>query len=265
MSRLYSDALSAEEITTGLKSRFFGRAVECLGSVTSTNDLAFERGRAGCPDGSCVVAEHQTRGRGRHGRHWESPKGKNILFSAVLRPEKLSVPDASKITLTAAVSLIRALRRSTGLRPGVKWPNDIVCADRKLCGILTEMREVGGVIQFVVVGIGINVNSEPEELPPGSVSLHELTGETYSRSVIIRGLFEEMEKDYLRLEAGDFEALAREWEEFSVTTGKRVIAELSGRKVEGRAMGIDADGALWIRHDNGLQERVLSADIRHLR
>jgi len=120
-------------------------------------------------------------------------------------------------------------------------------------------------VKFVVIGIGINVNSDEKELPPGSISLKEITGREVSRVEFARQLFVEFEKDYLLLKKGSFEALAKDWEEFSVTSGRRVVAHLLGREVQGEAVGIDPDGALWIRKDNGLQEKITAGDVEHLR
>ena len=120
-------------------------------------------------------------------------------------------------------------------------------------------------IKFVIIGIGINVNASSKELPPGSVSLKEITGKEMPRVEFTRQLLEELEEDYLRLKNGDYEGLAKDWEDFSVTSGHRIRVNLFGRETEGEAVGIDQDGALWIRKDNGLQEKITAGDIQRLR
>jgi BirA family biotin operon repressor/biotin-[acetyl-CoA-carboxylase] ligase len=137
--------------------------------------------------------------------------------------------------------------------------------DKKVCGILTEMSAESDRVHFVVLGIGINVNSASKELPPGSISLKEIAGREISRLDLARRLLKEIESDYSRLKKGRFTELAEEWERFSATTGRAVTATLLDRKVHGEATGIDRDGALWIRKENGLQERILSGDIQHMR
>ena len=258
------DRLFSDEIRWGLKTAFIGRRVFSYESLDSTNTVAWRLGEEGLPDGSCVFAEYQTKGRGRMGRHWTAPKYKSILFSVLLRPV-LSPSGATRITLSAALSVVRAVQKVTGVSAGIKWPNDVMVREKKLCGILTEISAEMDRVRFVVLGIGLNVNSTAQELPPDSTSLREITRKVVPRLELARALLTELEKDMQRLKNGEFEQLTEEWEAHSETTGKRVVATLLDRSVQGQATGIDADGALWIRKDNGLQERILSGDIKHLR
>ena len=258
------DRLFADEIRWGLKTEFMGQQIFSYEELDSTNDAAWRLGEEGLPPGTCVFAEHQKKGRGRLGRLWTAPKHRSILFSALLRPD-LSPDGVARITLGAALSVVRAVRLVAGISVGIKWPNDVVYREKKICGILTEMSAEMDRVRFVVLGIGINVNSRVKELPPGSTSLREIMGKNVSRLLLAQTLLRELEKDMERLKKGNFDSLSEEWEEHSETTGKRVIATLLDRSIQGQATGIDADGALWIRKDNGLQERILSGDIRHLR
>ena len=211
-----------------------------------------------------MFAEHQKKGRGRLGRSWTAPKHRSVLFSVLIRPD-LTPTEVARITLAAALSVVRAVRVVTGVQVSIKWPNDVVYQEKKLCGILTEMSAEMDRVRFVVLGIGINVNMSSKDLPPGSTSLREITGKNISRIRLAQTLLKELEKDMKRVKDGAYAGLTEEWEEHSETTGKRVVATLLDRSVHGQATGIDTDGALWIRKDNGLQERVLSGDIRHLR
>ncbi len=258
------DKLFADEILDGLETEFMGKPLLSYDEIDSTNDAVFKMGEDGVPEGAAVFAEFQKKGRGRLGRSWISSKGKSVLFSYLLRPT-LSPAQISRVTLVAGVSAVRACRRITGKEIGIKWPNDIYFQNRKIGGILTEMSAESDRINFVVVGIGLNVNSSPEDLPEGSMALCEIAGHQIARIVFSQTLLREIEADYVRLKKGLFKELAEEWETYSVTTGQRVSARLLDRTVEGQAVGIDADGALWIRKDNGLQERILSGDIQHLR
>ncbi len=254
------DKLFADEIAHGLTNKIVGREILSFDETDSTNDVAFKLGEQGLKEGVCVFTEHQRKGRGRLGRAWASPKGKNVLFSVLLRPA-LPPAEASRITLAAALAVVRAAAKHTGKTPGIKWPNDVLLDGRKLCGILTEMSAEQDRVKFVVLGIGVNVNSGASELPPGAVSLKEAAGHAVSRVDFARDLLSELEVEYLRLRDGKFEEIARDWESHSVTSGRRVTATVLGRRVEGQATGIDADGALWIRRDDGLQERVMAGDV----
>src|SRR3989338_3384558 len=232
------DKLYADEITHQLKTRIIGRQVSSYETLDSTNDAAWKLGEDGAAEGACVLSEVQKKGRGRLGRTWDSPKGKNILLSILTRPI-LAPASIAKITLMAAVSVIKTIQQTTGKTLGIKWPNDIVYQNKKVCGILTEMSAEADRIKFVIIGIGINVNASSKELPPGSVSLKEITGKEMPRVEFTRQLLEELEEDYLRLKNGDFEGLAKDWEDFSVTSGHRIRVNLFGRETEGEAVGID--------------------------
>ncbi len=256
------DRLFPDELAAGLRTKFIGRQIISYEETRSTNDAVFHLGEEGLKEGVCVFAEHQTRGRGRLGRSWVSPKYKNILVSVLLRPE-LSPTEVSKVTLMAAVSVVKTLRTLTGCGFHIKWPNDVLFQEKKLCGILTEMSSEPDRVNFVVVGIGINVNAGAGELVKGATSLKEITGMPHSRVEIAQRLLETLESDYTHLKKRDFETLGKNWEEFSSTSGKRVTATVMGRKIQGTALGIDKEGALWIRTDSGLQEKILAGDVHH--
>lgn len=258
------DKMFPDEITQGLKTRVIGKNIFCYGEVDSTNDVAHRLGETGTKEGACVFAEHQKKGRGRLGRSWEAPKGKNVLLSVLLRP-LLPPAEVPRLTLAASIAVARAIERMTGVRPGIKWPNDVLIGEKKVCGILTEMRAEVDRVKYVVLGVGLNANASAKELPEGATSLKEATGKSVHRPTLARALLQELEAEYARLREGRFEDIAREWEEYTVTSGRRVTATVSGRKIHGQAAGIDLDGALWIRRDNGLQERVTAGDIQHLR
>ena len=187
-----------------------------------------------------------------------------MILSVLLRP-KLSPAQVSRITLMAGVSAVRAIRSATSRSLGIKWPNDILYQNKKVGGILTEMSAEPDEVHFIVLGIGININADPSELPPGSTSLKAIAGKVMDRIGFARLLLKELDADYKRFRGGNFQALAKCWEDYSATSGKRVAAAVHGRKIQGQATGIDEDGALWIRKDDGLQERILAGDIEHLR
>lgn len=258
------DKLFADEVLDGLGTKYVGRQVFSYESLDSTNTAAWRLGEEGYPEGTAVLAEHQKKGRGRLGREWVSPKGKNLLFSILIRPTA-PPSDISKITLLLALSSVRAVKRSYGVLLGVKWPNDLVYHDKKVGGILTEMNAEADRIHFVVAGLGLNVNASKEELPEIGTSLLQISGIKRSRVTLLQAIFEELENDLDRFKSGGFEKLSEEWESYSQTTGRRISVTLQGRTVQGEARGIDKEGALWVRTDSGLLERIVSGDVLHLR
>ena len=160
MKQVPDDPLFADEIIRALDTKIFGRApVLCYESLDSTNTACFRLGEEGLAEGALVLAEYQKKGRGRMGRHWASPKGKNILLSVLLRPV-LPPAEVSKITLLVAVSVAKTLDRAYSVKTGIKWPNDILYRERKLCGILTEMAAESDRVNFAVAGVGLNVNAD---------------------------------------------------------------------------------------------------------
>jgi len=258
------DKLFADELSVELDTGIVGRAILSYEQLDSSNDAVFKLGEQGQAEGACIFAEFQKKGRGRLGRVWEAPKGKNILFSCLLRP-KIAPSQAAKITLMVALSVVKTIRSHTGKSVGIKWPNDIVYDEKKCCGILTEMSAELDRVNFIVVGVGLNVNAENEELPKGAASMKSLTGKSYNRVEIARDLLRRIDADYARFRSGHAKELADEWEEYSATSGRRVTATLLDRTLHGQALGIDADGALWIRTDSGLQERIVTGDVTHVR
>ncbi len=258
------DKLFADEVMDGLETRYIGKRVFSYESLDSTNIAAWKLGEQGSPEGSCVLAEHQKKGRGRLGREWVSPKGKNLLMSVLLRPQ-VAPSDVAKITLILALSAVRAVKRLTDVSLGVKWPNDLLYREKKVGGILTEMNAEADKIHFVVAGLGLNINSAQDELPDTATSLSVIAGAKQPRVKILQAILAELEHDLDIFKSGGFEKLAEEWESYSETTGKRVSVSLLGRTLQGEARGIDKDGALWVRTDTGILEKVLSGDVQHLR
>jgi BirA family biotin operon repressor/biotin-[acetyl-CoA-carboxylase] ligase len=258
------DRLLPDEIRARLGTRLLGREILSFETVDSTNRVALELGARGSPEGAVVFAEEQTRGRGRLGRTWSSPKGKGLTFSVLLRPV-LAIQEVPRLTLTAAVSVAEALREEAGVRAEIRWPNDVLVSGRKICGILTEMNAEPDRVLFVVVGIGLNVNARPEDLPEGAASLLGETGRAWDRCALAAEVLGRLETHYGQLVSGRFADLAARWESYSGLTGRRVAASTLRGSVEGEALGIDEEGALWIREDTGLRTKVLSGDVLILR
>jgi BirA family biotin operon repressor/biotin-[acetyl-CoA-carboxylase] ligase len=174
------DRLFAHEISHGLGTEFIGKKIHYFEAVPSTMDIALQLGLKHEPEGAVVLAEAQTKGKGRLGRHWFSPKYKGIYFSLILRP-KISLQQAPVLTLLSAVSICEAVKEVSGLDARIKWPNDILLGEKKAGGILTELNAETDAVRFVLIGVGLNVNNEKKSLVPGATSLKEQKKEFTSR------------------------------------------------------------------------------------
>ena len=259
------DSLIPTEIKWKLKTGILGKAVISYKKVDSTNDVAYKLAENGIAEGTVILAEEQAKGRGRHGRRWLSPARGGVYMSCVLRPE-IAPNEMPRITLLAAVAVAKSVRDVTGLGAMIKWPNDIVVNNRKVCGILTEIKAEQDRCDFVVIGIGVNVNTKPERLPKGASSLKEELRRAgrptdVSRIELTRKILEKMEEDYLMLKEKGFEPIIEEWKRLSAMLGSRVKVVLQNRNFEGQALNIDPDGALVVRLDSGVLEKVSSGDI----
>ncbi|MCG0278315.1 MAG: biotin--[acetyl-CoA-carboxylase] ligase, partial [Thermanaeromonas sp.] len=235
------DRLYPEEVYAGLKTAWVGRNFYYYEQVGSTNQVAKELAEKGAPEGTAVVAEEQTSGRGRLGRGWLSPAGKGIWLSLILRP-RVAPWQLPQLSLLAAVGVVSAITEVTGLKVGIKWPNDILSRNKKLCGILTEMRGEMEITQYVILGIGLNVNLDiedfPEELRPCSTSLKLELGEEVPRLPLLNSLFYHLEKGYEQWEKEGFSSIREAWKKFSVTLGRMVRIEAGRTAFEGVAVDI---------------------------
>lgn len=257
--------LSANEIRSGLKSRFW-REIVCCGAVSSTNDIGLslpldnDHGNTGV----AIVADRQEKGRGRFARTWFSPPGLNIYLSIVLRPD-LTPADAPFLTIVAALASAAALFGETGIQVSIKWPNDLLMSGKKLGGILTEARTVQGVITRAVIGIGINLNSSADDLPPEisdkATSVLIETGGTVSRGRITAGIMNEFASRYEKLQAGGVVSLVQELKPLLACLGRKVVITDGGSKISGFAEDIDDDGRLILLLPSGLRRKIGSGEI----
>jgi BirA family biotin operon repressor/biotin-[acetyl-CoA-carboxylase] ligase len=256
------DKLLPEEVLDGLKTRRFTGPVHHFETLDSTNDLAKDLATRGAPEGTVVVAEAQTGGRGRLGREWDSPPGVGLYVSLVLRP-MLPPLELPQITLTTAVAVVRAVRRAAPVTPGIKWPNDLLVNGKKLGGILTEMETESDRIRHVVVGLGLNVNNPefPPELAARATSLTLATGGSFSRVKLLQAWLEEFEALYDRFLNQGFTEILAEWKASAVTLGKMVTVRQGPREISGQALDVAPDGALLLRTASGEIIRVTSGEI----
>ena len=254
----------ADLLSLAMGNRIIGRDVQIFSETTSTNDLADKLGRDGVAEGAVVFAESQTRGRGRLGRTWFSPPGKGLWFSVLLRPD-LRPQAATQMTVAAATAAVRAIRAQTGISPEIKWPNDVLVGGKKLAGILTEMSAELDRIKYMVLGIGLDVNLSRDELPPElravATSLQIETGKSWRRADVAAAILAELDRDYGRINEGDFSEVAEEWERHCSTLGQQVTINMGARVVHGRAESLDDDGALLLRTEHGHLERIVGGDV----
>ena len=251
--------MSAHRLSN-IGTRVIGRHIRWHESLPSTNDVALQLAEVGEPEGTVVVAEEQTAGRGRRGRAWASPRG-GIWLSVILRPG-IPVERISLVPLSAATATARAIREATGLPARVKWPNDVLVDGKKIVGILAEAGAGG---EWVVVGIGINANIPLDALPQAAgspaTSLQAL-GHPVDRDALIRLVLRALEGGYDLLRSGEFRTALRQWRETADTLGRTVRVEMPEATIEGVAQDIDETGALLVRLEGGNVRRVVAGDLR---
>jgi len=242
-------------VEAGLTAGFLGRPVRFLERIDSTNRLAKELAAQGALSGTLVLADFQTRGRGRLARSWEAPAGSSLLLSLILKPE-IPLRSAFRLTMAAAVALARAVEEETGLSPLIKWPNDLYLKGRKLAGILTEVKPRGEGLRWAVIGLGLNVSAHPPGLP--AIDLEEAASAPVDRLKLLDRFLHRLEELYQAgLEAGP---LREEWKKRSYSLGREVEVKDGEETVRGRALDIDGEGALLVRTARGAR-RVVSGDL----
>ena len=261
------DRLYPEELLAGLETRWLARDIRYFDSIDSTNRVALELARSGAPHGTTVVAEGQTAGRGRLGRSFFSPPYRNLYTSIVLRP-RLATAQAPTWILAAAVAVADAIDQGVD-DPGaveIKWPNDVLLGGLKTSGILMELGAEASRVAFLVLGIGVNLNVErsefPEEFRTLATSLSAHTGRRIDRTAFARRLYNRLEETLDACAQGGFGAVRPAFEARFRMPGRRVrVLELDGSEIAGRALGIDADGALRVQQDDGQELRVVAGDV----
>ena len=254
------DALLPDEIKAGLKTRIMGREVAYQKETTSTQEIAKALASQGVAEGTITVAETQSGGRGRVGRQWSSPQG-GIYFSIVLRPD-MKPSEALRLPLVAGVAVAQAVKRNTKIAPKLKWPNDIMIQDRKVGGILTEMGAEMDSLNWVIVGIGLNVNTShksfPEDVEGIATSLMEAGGKSIPRVKLLQDILVEFESLYGELAKSGFEPIRARWKALSNTIGANVVVSMPTEQITGLAIDIDSDGALILKKENGSLEKIIA-------
>jgi BirA family transcriptional regulator, biotin operon repressor / biotin---[acetyl-CoA-carboxylase] ligase len=261
----WPDALHADDLLARLgQTKIIGRDIRVFEETSSTNDVAEKLARDGVREGVVVFAESQTKGRGRLGRKWVSPTHKGLWFSVLLRPN-VRPQEATQLTVISATALRRAIKTVTGVAVEIKWPNDLLISGKKVVGILTEMSAEVDRVRHIILGIGVDVNQDAAEFAPElrsiATSLKLASGEEICRAELATEILRELDADYARICAGKFSAVADEWEAACMTIGKNVTVHTGDLKFRGRAEALDDDGALLVRTEHGLLERVIGGDV----
>jgi len=259
------DLLLPNEIRDGLSTRIFGQKdIHYFQETESTNLRAKDLAEAGAPEGTVVIAERQTAGRGRRGRTWFSSPGNGIYATLVLRPA-MPPMGAPRITLVTAVAIAEALLSQVDIGVRIKWPNDILVKGKKLAGILTEISTEMDAINYIIVGLGLNVNTPienfPEEIKDRATSIYAETGERFSRIKLFRACLEQFEKYYELFKADGFPSIMERWKQLSGIVGQKIVVDVIGQEYLGKVVDIDADGVLILKDDQGRVHRIFSGDV----
>lgn len=251
------------EIRKHLKTKWAGRNIVCRELVDSTNTLAKELAEVGASEGTLVIAEEQTGGRGRRGRSWCTPKGTTVAMTLVLRPD-IPPECASMVTLVMGLAVAKAINQLYPLKAGIKWPNDVVINGKKICGILTELRLKSNGIRYLVVGTGINANVPefPEELKETALSLVQELGHEVDRAELIAESlfwFEEYYEKFIRTQS--LVLLKEEYEELLLNKGRTVRVLEPGNEYSGVSRGINEKGELLVQREDGTVTAVYAGEV----
>ncbi|MFC1990682.1 biotin--[acetyl-CoA-carboxylase] ligase [Chloroflexota bacterium] len=253
------ESLSPASITDKLETRLIGQKIIYYPRLSSTMDVAKRAAQQGATEGTVVIADEQTAGKGRIKRVWFSPRG-SISLSVVLKPSVSYLP---YLTMLASLAVVHSIETVAGLKPQIKWPNDVLIDGKKVCGILAESEMRENAVAYAIIGIGINVNlgiSGFPEIPSTATSLADELGNNVSRLDLIRCLLGEIDKLYLAL-PGSTGILYEEWRDRLMTLDKKVRVQSGESTLEGIAESVYRDGSLLLRHPDGSSTRIVAGDI----
>ncbi len=255
---MVENSLSPASITTNLETRFVGQRVIYYPSLTSTMEMAKQEVQQGAVEGTVIIADEQTAGKGRIKRVWLSPKG-NIALSVILYPSVAYLPS---LIMLASLAVVHSLEAVSGLKFQLKWPNDVLINGKKVCGVLIESNVRGNIVDYAIIGIGVNINLRLYDFPeiqPTATSLSEELGRDVSRLSVIRCLLVEIERLYLALATEG--SIYEEWRDSLVTLGRRVQVKSGKTIYEGVAESVAKDGSLLLRHSDGSLSKIIAGDV----
>ncbi|MDV6377696.1 biotin--[acetyl-CoA-carboxylase] ligase [Sporosarcina sp. GW1-11] len=258
------DLVNAANISEQLDTTAYGRNIRYFKTCPTTQTIAHEEAQNGASDGTLIISEEQTAGKGRLARPWVSNAGRGIWMSLIIRP-KLAPQQAPQLTLVAAVAIVRAIEDVTNIQPVIKWPNDILINGKKVTGILTELQADPDRVKAIILGMGVNANQEladfPEELQTIATSLRIEKGEKVDRAKLVAKIMHYLEQyTALYVEKG-FAPIKLLWESYATITGRKIRATMVNETVEGIALGISQDGMLELQLEDGSIRGIYSADI----
>ncbi len=254
------DKLYGYDISASLSSKLMGKNnIYYYETLTSTNDKAYQLAELGAEEGDIIVSEEQTGGKGRLGRKWISPPGVGLYFSVILRPA-LPLTRLPALTLVSSYAVVKVLREKYRLNAGIKWPNDIYAQGKKIGGILTEIKAQQDMVDFVILGTGINVNTPASDLPVCATSLYECLDRMFIRKEVMSKIVETFEGTYYDYVDNGFDPILQKLKKYSTVLGKKIYIETYHKKIKGKAVDIDGSGALIVKTDDSTQ-RIFSGDI----
>lgn len=259
----HSDKLLPHTIEKALSTRTIGQRIIYYPCIDSTNRAARDLALQGAAHGLVVLADEQSAGRGRLDRTWESQSGEDILASIIVYPQ-LPAADNFRLTMMASIAVVQAIERACAVACGIKWPNDIFLNGKKLCGILSEGQIDNDRMLFMVIGIGLNVNSSMQgrgELASEAISLHDATGQRHDRSALIIAMLEEFDRLYAISAEGTGENIQHLWEEHAMMLGRMVSIHNGNDVLSGIARGIMPDGSLIVQEASGREHIIVCGDL----
>jgi len=257
------DSFRADLLTRRLGRSLFASNVIVREKVASTNTLAKELAGCGAPNGTLVLAEEQAAGKGRLGRTWLSPPHENLLFSVLLRPAGY-LEEVFQVTMVLALAAIAGVYKTSGLYPMIKWPNDLYAGGKKLGGMLTEVSARGKCLDYVIAGLGLNVNWNPDKdglVGYPATSIRGETGKRVSRQDLLVHILKTFESYYSDVLAGNLKSYYEKWNERSMLSGRRVQLITPTKRICGKAIRIERSGALIVLDDHGRERVILSGDV----
>ncbi len=257
------DTIASQEVGSRLKTQRMGKEIRYFSQIDSTNQYAKRIAEEGALDGTLIIADEQTAGKGRSGRHWVTPPGEAIAFTLILRP-KLTTDRISMVTLVMGLAVVQAINALYNLGAGIKWPNDAVVNGKKICGILTEMSAEISEIHYIVIGVGINANLMhfPEEIKSIATSLKLELGREVNRAELIARIMEEFERLYAKFEnAGDLSDMREEYNSACLNMDRPVRVLDPAGEYTGTARGINDLGVLKVEMPDGTMREVSSGEV----
>lgn len=245
-----NNKLSKNNIKKNIKSEFIAKNIYYFSEIDSTNSFAAKLAQKGEKEGTLVIADKQNQGKGRKNRLWHSPAGTGLWFSLILRPN-IKVAKSHFLTINASLAVYKALR-NLGLSIDIKWPNDILYENKKLCGILSEMSASTNKLNYAITGIGINVNQKifADEIKNKATSIYKIKKQKISRLFLLKNILINFEEYYKKFINGEKDKLLNEWKDKISLLGKIIIVKSDGKVYEGKAIDIAKDGRLMLLNEN---------------